>query len=183
MGEKVSVDSATLMNKGLEIIEAHQLFRIEPKKIEVLIHPQAIVHSLVEFLDGSVIGQLATPDMRLPIQYALTYPFRRDSLVESLDLAKLGVLEFHLPDPGRFPCLRLAYFAVEEGGTSPAVLSAADEVAVESFLREEICFSEIPKVVEAALESHQVVSHPSVEDIMEADCWARDFARKFCRVL
>lgn len=183
MGEKVTVDSATLMNKGLEIIEAHQLFGVEPERIEVLIHPQSIVHSLVEFLDGSVIGQLAPPDMRLPIQYALTYPQRCESLVEPLDLPSLGVLEFYSPDETKFPCLRLAYFAVQEGGTYPAVLSAADEIVVQAFLGEEISFREIPKVVEATLEAHQAVSNPTVEDIIEADRWARDFSRKLCGVI
>lgn len=183
MGEKVTVDSATLMNKGLEIIEAHQLFGVEPERIEVLIHPQSVIHSLVEFLDGSVIGQLAPPDMRLPIQYALTYPQRCESLVESLDLSELGPLEFHSPDMTKFPCLRLAYFAVEQGGTSPAVLSAADEIAVRGFLREQISFEDIHKVVEATLEAHQVIGNPTVGDIVEADRWARDFSKKLCGVI
>lgn len=183
MGEKVTVDSATLMNKGLEVIEAHQLFGIEPDKIEVLIHPQSVVHSLVEFRDSSLIAQLAPPDMKLPIQYALTYPERCESLVGPLDLAEVGALEFSEPDLEKFPCLKLAYFAVQGGGTYPAVLSAADEVAVRGFLDEKISFTDIARVVEATLEAHQVVSHPSIEETLEADRWARDFTRKLCEVI
>ncbi len=181
MGKKITVDSATLMNKGLEVIEAKWLFDIDESNVEVLIHPEAVVHSLVELVDGSVIAQLATPDMRLPIQFALTYPERLTSLVEPLDLVKTGRLVFQKPDLRRFPCLALARRALREGGTSPAVLTAADEEAVDSFLSGAISFSQIPRVIEGVLSRHRrKTARLTLEDVREADAWARREARILC---
>jgi 1-deoxy-D-xylulose-5-phosphate reductoisomerase len=173
MGKKITVDSATLMNKGLEVIEAHYLFGLPPEKIEVLIHPQSVVHSLVQFTDGAMLAQLSVPDMRLPIQYALLYPERLPSLVRILDLAEVGKLEFQRADLERFPALKLAYLALEMGGTAPTVLSAADEVAVEAFLGGRISFTRIVQVVEEVLSSHKPLSGETLEEVLEADCWAR----------
>jgi 1-deoxy-D-xylulose-5-phosphate reductoisomerase len=173
MGRKITIDSATLMNKGLEIIEAHWLFGLDGGKIDVLIHPQSIIHSMVEFLDGAILAQASLPDMRLPIQYALTYPERMPSPVGICDLAGIKRLTFHPPNPRKFPCLRLAYEALRVGGTMPAVLNAANEVAVYAFLEERIGFHEIPRVIARALRKHRVVAHPGLEDILEADRWAR----------
>lgn len=178
MGKKITVDSATLMNKGLEVIEAHYLFGLPPEKIEVLIHPQSVVHSLVQFKDGAMLAQLSVPDMRLPIQYALLYPERLPSLVRPLDLGDVGKLEFERADPERFPALRLAYLALEMGGTAPTVLSAADEVAVEAFLGGRISFTRIVQVVEEVLSSHVPLSGETLEEVLEADRWARFEARK-----
>jgi 1-deoxy-D-xylulose-5-phosphate reductoisomerase len=174
MGKKVTIDSATLMNKGLEVIEAHLLFNIAFENVAVLIHPQSIVHSMVEFVDGSVKAQLSCPDMRLPIQYALTYPDRtaNDSLPR-LDWKHFADLTFEPPDTVRFPCLRLAIEAGKKGGTYPAVLCAADEVAVELFLAGSIIFTDISRLVERTLAKHSDISHPSLADIMAADNWAR----------
>ena len=176
MGAKITIDSATLMNKALEIIEARWLFDLEPDKIRVLVHPQSIIHSIVEFHDGSMICQLGPPDMRIPIQYALTYPERRPLPLKRLDLAEVATLTFHDPDPVRFPALRLAYQVLRQGGTAPAVFNAANEVAVAAFLREEIPFPEIPASVERTLDAHSVVADPTLEDIFQADSWARDEA-------
>ena len=173
MGSKVTIDSATLMNKGLEVIEARWLFDLEPARIEVVIHPQSIVHSIVEFIDGSCLAQLATPDMRLPIQYALTYPRRRPCLTEKLDFARVGILEFSTPDLEKFPCLRLAYDAISAGGTMPAVLSGADEVAVAAFLSSDLAFTQIPRVLEEVMSRHAATSDPSLEVLEEADTWSR----------
>ncbi|MCR4433122.1 MAG: 1-deoxy-D-xylulose-5-phosphate reductoisomerase [Caldiserica bacterium] len=173
MGKKITVDSATLMNKGLEVIEAHYLFGLPPEKIEVLIHPQSVVHSLVRFKDGAMLAQLSVPDMRLPIQYALLYPERLPSLVRTLDLAEVGKLEFQRADLERFPALRLAYLALEMGGTAPTVLSAADEVAVEAFLGGRISFTRIVQVVEEVLSCHVPLSGETLEEVLEADRWAR----------
>ncbi len=179
MGEKVTVDSATLMNKGFEVIEAHWLFDVPYDDIEVLIHPQSIVHSIVEFVDGSAKAQLSYPDMRLPIQYALSYPERLPNPeLPRLDWSLISQLDFAPPDPATFPCLRLALEAGRSGGTSPAVLSAADEVAVELFLANRIKFSQIPNLVERVLEHHQPTSKPTLDDIIEADAWARETAFK-----
>jgi 1-deoxy-D-xylulose-5-phosphate reductoisomerase len=177
MGKKVTIDSATLMNKGLEVIEAHWLFNIAFDNVAVLIHPQSIVHSMVEFADGSVKAQLSCPDMRLPIQYALTYPDRpaNDSLPR-LDWAHFADLAFEPPDTVRFPCLRLAVEAGKKGGTYPAVLCAADEVAVGLFLAGRVSFTDIPRLAERTLEKHSNISHPSLADIMAADNWARQKA-------
>jgi 1-deoxy-D-xylulose-5-phosphate reductoisomerase len=177
MGKKISIDSATLMNKGLEMIEAHYLFDEPPEKLHVLIHPQSIVHSMVEFVDGSVIAQLGTTDMRMPIQYALTYPERWENQLPSVDLAKIGALEFFEPDLDKFPCLNLAYRALRIGGSMTAVLNAANEVAVESFLAERIPFTGISRVVESTMDKHRSTSQPSMEDVLEADRWAREQAQ------
>lgn len=178
MGPKVTIDSATLMNKGLEIIEAKWLFGISPEKIEVIVHPQSIVHSLVEFVDGSMKAQLSLPDMRLPIQYALLYPERCPCPVQPLDLTKVKALTFEPPDEERFPCLRLAREAANIGGTMPAVLNAADEIAVQAFLDGRIGFMDIPAVVEATMERHRPVPFADLETLWSVDEWARVTARK-----
>jgi 1-deoxy-D-xylulose-5-phosphate reductoisomerase len=179
MGKKVTIDSATLMNKGLEIIEAHWLFNMPVEKIDVLVHPQSIIHSMVEFLDGSVKAQLSRPDMRFPIQYALTYPGRcENAALPRLDWSQISALTFEAPDMAKFPCLRLAVEAGKAVGTCPAVLCAADEVAVDLFLKEEIKFTDIPVIVDKTLQKHQKVSHPSINDIIAADKWGRETARK-----
>ena len=175
MGKKVTVDSATLMNKGLEIIEAHWLFDMPFDKISVLVHPQSIIHSMVEFIDGSVKAQLSYPDMRLPIQYALSYPDRlANSQLPKLDWGKIASLTFEPPDTDTFTCLKLAIEAGKQGGTYPAVLCAADEVAVELFLSRKIKFTDIALVVEKTLVEHKSVTHPTLEQIMAADDWARN---------
>jgi 1-deoxy-D-xylulose-5-phosphate reductoisomerase len=173
MGRKISVDSATLMNKGLELIEACLLFNLPPSQVEVVVHPQSIVHSLVEYLDGSMLAQLGNPDMRTPIAHALGWPDRIASGVESLDIVKAGRLEFEAPDLERFPCLKLAREAAEAGGTAPAVLNAANEVAVGAFLERRLAFVEIPRVIGAVLAQHSVGSANSLQDVLFADDWAR----------
>ena len=178
MGTKVTIDSATLMNKGMEIIEAHWLFGVPFGQIEVVIHHQSIIHSMVEFVDGSTKAQLSLPDMRLPIQYAMTYPERWEGAFRSeVDFGKTVSLNFEAVDLDRFPCLRIAREAAEKGGTYPAVLCAADEVAVELFLAKKIGFLDIGRLVEKTLERHNGISHPSLEDIIAADAWARDAGR------
>jgi len=180
MGRKVTIDSATLMNKGLEVIEAHWLFDMPFDKIRVLIHPQCIVHSMVEFIDGSVKAQLSRPDMRLPIQYALSYPDRvTNTQLPRLDWNNIKSLTFEQPDFDRFPCLRLAIEAGEKGGTCPAALCAADEVAVELFLSNRIKFADIARFVERVLEQHQAIAHPGIDEIIAADAWAREETIKF----
>jgi len=175
MGRKITVDSATLMNKGFEAIEARWLFDVPMDRIEIVMHRESIVHSLVAFTDGSVKAQLGEPDMRLPIMCALTYPDRVASdTAPRLNLARLGTLHFGEPDLGRFPCLRLALEAGARGGTWPAVLAAADEVAVEAFMRGNLGFTDIPKAVDATLSAHTGVADPSIEDVLEADRWARE---------
>ena len=174
MGPKVTVDSATMMNKGLEIIEAHWLFDMAPDHIQVVVHRQSIVHSLVEFVDGSTLAQLSPPDMRLPIQLALTYPERWPRQATPLDLAALGTLSFESPDRKRFPCLNLAYQALGIGGTMPAVLNAANEVAVRAFLDERIPFTRIAELNERTMARHEVIAHPGLEDILKADRWASE---------
>jgi len=169
MGAKISVDSATLMNKGLELIEAHYLFGLTSDRIDIVIHPQSTVHSLVEFVDGSVLAQLGAPDMRIPIAYALAWPERLETPAERLDLAALGRLDFEAPDPERFPALRIAREAMEAGGAAPIVLNAANEVAVESFLRGRIRFPEIARVVEQALQDSSFASPQSIADVLEID--------------
>jgi 1-deoxy-D-xylulose-5-phosphate reductoisomerase len=173
MGEKITIDSATLMNKALEIIEARWLFDLSPEQIEVVVHPQSIIHSLVEYRDGSTICQLGPPDMRVPIQYALTYPRRLPLPTEQLCLAELGQLTFESPDTERFPALRLAYEVLEQGGTAATVFNAANEIAVAAFLKEEIPFLGILKVVEICLKQHNVVKNPDLENMFAADEWAR----------
>ena len=175
MGRKVTIDSATLMNKGLEIIEAHWLFDIPIDNIRVLIHPQSIIHSMVEFIDGSIKAQLSHPDMRLPIQYALSYPERLPNpQLPRLDWNNIKNLTFEQPDFDTFPCLKLAIEAGKKGETYPAVLCAADEVAVELFLSQRIKFTDIARLVEQILEEHEAIAHPSLEEIIAADAWARE---------
>lgn len=183
MGKKVTIDAATLMNKGMEVNEAHWLFGLPFSCINVLVHPQSMVHSLVEFVDGSVKAQLGPPDMRLPIQYALSYPERlANQQFDRLDWNRLSSLAFEAPNPGKFPCLRLAIEAGRAGGTYPAVLCAADEVAVELFLTRRISFLDIAVLVEEVLEKHQGVGEPSLDDILLADAWAREYAENWSGV-
>ncbi|MEE8619781.1 MAG: 1-deoxy-D-xylulose-5-phosphate reductoisomerase [Dehalococcoidia bacterium] len=179
MGRKVTIDSATLMNKGLEVIEAHWLFSFPFDSIEILMHPQAIIHSMVEFMDGSLKAQLSRPDMRMPIQYALSYPQRwSNSELPRVDWNKIDSLNFEPADYDRFPCLKLAIDAGKSGGTYPAVLCAADEVAVELFLNHRIGFTDIAKIVQKTLEQHHIIRQPSLEEILSADAWARECAIK-----
>lgn len=173
MGRKITIDSATLFNKGLEMIEARWLFEVEMSRVAVLVHPQSIIHSLVEFVDGSMLAQLSTPDMCLPIQCALTYPERVASQRVQTDLAKMGSLTFEQPDLERFPALNLARRAGEIGGTMPAVLNAANEVAVDAFVGRRISFTEISQVVTRVMERHQPVPRPGLDEILAADSWAR----------
>lgn len=177
MGRKISVDSATLMNKGLELIEACLLFDLAPSRVEVVVHPQSIVHSFVEYLDGSMLAQLGNPDMRTPIAHALSWPERVGSGVESLDLVRTARLDFEAPDLARFPCLQLARTAAEAGGTMPAVLNAANEVAVEAFLEHRLGFLDIPAVIEGVLAKHRGAPVVSLDDVLAADAWAREQAR------
>jgi len=181
MGRKISVDSATMMNKGLEVIEARWLFGARADQIEVVIHPESVVHSLVEYLDGSVIAQLANPDMRTPIAYALGFPDRIDAGVEYLDLARIGALHFERPDRERFPCLRLAYEALAAGGSAPAALNAANEVAVASFLSGATGFRQIPAVIESVLSDAAWRPVSSIEDVLAADRDARERADGWLR--
>lgn len=177
MGRRVTIDAATLMNKGFEIIEACHLFAVGQEQVEVLMHPQSLVHSLVEFRDGSILAQLGPADMRTPIQYALTYPERLATARERLDLAAVAKLEFHEPDLRRYPCLRLAREALAAGGTMPAVLNAADEVAVEAFCQGRLGFLEIPRIVEQILGRTQARPATGLREVMEADAEARERAR------
>lgn len=177
MGAKVTIDSATMMNKGLEVIEAHWLFDLPYDRIDVVIHPESIVHSMVEFRDGAVMAQLGTPDMRVPIQYALSYPARLPLTARPLDLVALGALHFRRANFARFPCLKMAYEAGRAGGTMPAVLNAANEVAVERFLAGEISFLAIEEVIERVLSAHDCIANPTLEAIEEADRWAREQAK------
>ena len=178
MGKKITIDSATLFNKGLEMIEARWLFDIGMERVGVLVHPQSIVHSLVEFVDGALLAQLSTPDMCLPIQYALTYPDRVPSERVQTNFTRLGSLTFEEPDVERFPALKLARRAGEVGGTLPAVLNAANEVAVAAFLNRKINFPQITEIVRRTMNAHKVVLHPTLEQILEADAWARREAAK-----
>jgi 1-deoxy-D-xylulose-5-phosphate reductoisomerase len=178
MGKKITIDSATLFNKGLEMIEARWLFDVGMSRVGVLVHPQSIVHSMVEFVDGALLAQLSTPDMCLPIQFALTYPERVPSERVQTNFAKLGSLTFEEPDPERFPSLKIARRAGEVGGTMPAVLNAANEVAVEAFFNGTINFPQITETVRRVMEAHKVVSRPPLEKIFEADAWARAEAAK-----
>jgi len=177
MGKKITIDSATMMNKGLEVIEASWLFGLPMSKIDVLIHPQSIIHSMVEYRDGSMIAQLGVPDMRVPIAYALSYPRRMIRDEAGLDLVNVGALTFFKTDPVRFPALRLAYAAAETGGTMPAVLNAANEVAVTAFIDEEIGFNEISRLVGEVVSRHRVRVEPRIEEILDADRQAREEAR------
>jgi len=180
MGRKISVDSATLMNKGLELIEACLLFGVGPETVEVVVHPQSVIHSMVEYVDGSVLAQLGNPDMRTPIAHALGWPERIDSGVQSLDLVRVGRLDFEAPDLARFPCLRIARAAAESGGTAPAVLNAANEVAVAAFLDGRLNFGGIPAVIEGVLERHAVQPVVDLAAALAADDWARAAASRLC---
>ena len=181
MGKKISIDSATLMNKGLEVIEARHLFNLPPQKITVLIHPQSIVHSMVEFQDGSLLAQLSVPDMKGPIAYALTYPHRLTDVLENLSLSDIGTLTFQNPDTKRFPCLACAYLALEAGGTMPSVLNAANEVAVNAFLKGELRFSDIPIVIRKTMDHHTVMPDRELDVVIEADRWARKKVEEFIK--
>ena len=181
MGKKISVDSATLMNKGLEVIEAMWLFGVSDRDIKVLIHPEAVVHSMVELRDGTILAQMGVPDMRLPIQYALTYPERRDENSFRFDFTKLNKLTFHLPDRKKFPCLALAYVAARIGGTYPAVLNAANEEAVGGYLKRKLKFTAIPQVIEKVMERHKVAHDPGLREILDVDSWAREEVKRFIR--
>jgi 1-deoxy-D-xylulose-5-phosphate reductoisomerase len=183
MGRKITIDSATLMNKGLEVIEAHWLFGVGADQIEVVIHPQSIVHSMVELLDGSVIAQLGVTDMRLPIQYACSYPERWDGALPSLDLSRAGRLEFLAPDHERFPCLGLAYRALRTGGTLAVALNAANEVAVSAFLDGRLGFTAIPVVIERTMNAHAVEGVSTVETVRRVDEWGRNYAREMAAEL
>jgi len=173
MGKKISVDSATMMNKGLEVIEAHHLFGVDIERIKVLIHPETIVHSMVEFVDGSILAQIGPCDMRMPLQYALTYPSRFPPSFKGIDPGRFKELHFYKPDFKKFPCLEFAYSAARRGGTYPCVLNASNEVAVSAFLKDKIRFTEIPKAIEKVLGMHRPIPEPRLEDIIETDRWAR----------
>jgi 1-deoxy-D-xylulose-5-phosphate reductoisomerase len=177
MGKKITIDSASLMNKGLEVIEAHWLFDIPVEKIVVQIHPQSIVHSMVEYIDGSVVAQMGIPDMRIPISYAISFPKRLPLDLPPLDLPQCGALTFFLPDPERFPCLQLAYQSIQIGETMPAILNATNEVGVNAFLEGLIKFTEIPFLLRRVMEEHEVKKIHTVEDILRADHWARERAK------
>ena len=178
MGNKITIDSASMMNKGLEVIEARWLFNLDISDIDVLIHPQSIVHSLVEFIDGAFLAQMSIPDMKIPITYALTYPERIMNDLPSLNFIKTGKLEFLKPDIKKFPCLSLAYAAGLCGGTAPVVLNAADEVAVTAFIEKKIRFIDLPKIIEKILVLHNSINNPSLHDILQADLWARIETKK-----
>jgi 1-deoxy-D-xylulose-5-phosphate reductoisomerase len=180
MGAKITVDSATMMNKGLEVLEAISLFNVAADKIKVLIHPEAIIHSMVEFIDGVILAQLSVADMRIPIQYAVSYPERLPNALTGIDFARLKGLNFEMPDFKKFPCLGLAYEAARQAGVAPCVLNAANEVAVERFLNCRIKFISIPVVIEKVLRRHRNKLNPRLEDILKADSWARQEA---CRVI
>jgi 1-deoxy-D-xylulose-5-phosphate reductoisomerase len=181
MGPKITIDSATMMNKGLEIIEAHWLFGVSADRVRVVVHPQSTIHSMVEFEDGSLVAQLGITDMRLPIQYALTYPERVETGLPPLDLGSPLRLDFHPPDMERFPCLALAYRALELGGTAPAVLNAANEVAVAAFLDERIGFLSIAEILAETLSRHERSPALELGAVLEADRWAREQAERLVR--
>ena len=178
MGRKITIDSATMMNKGLEVIEAHWLFDLPVDKIAVHIHPESIVHSMVEYVDGAVMAQLGIPDMKTPIAYALSYPERLALDLPPLDLCRLGKLHFAAPDSLCFPCLGLAYDAIRRGGTTPAVLNAANELAVDAFLMEQIGFLDIPRIISMVMDQHATVEASGLEPILAADSWARQAAKR-----
>jgi len=176
MGAKITIDSATLMNKGLEVIEAHWLFGFGADQIDILVHPESVVHSMIELVDGSVIAQMGITDMRHAIQYALTYPERHSSTLPALDLSAISSLHFEPPDKDRFPCISLAYRALDTGGTLPAAMNAANEESVAAFIDERICLTEIPLVIEAVMDQHSTKPVADIETVLEADRWARDVA-------
>lgn len=179
MGPKITIDSATLMNKGLEVIEARWLFNAKPSEIEVVVHPQSVIHSMVEYVDGSVLAELGNPDMRTPIAYALGYPERLQSGVGSLDLFKIGQLDFEAPDTNKFPCLRLAYEALKLGGNAAAILNAANEIAVEAFIQKTIKFTDIPRLIEFVLNTSSIKEFSDLNMLIDTDAAARDSAREW----
>ena len=183
MGQKITIDSATLMNKGLEVIEAHWLFGVPASRIDVVVHPQSIIHSMVELMDGSVIAQLGITDMRLPIQYAFSYPHRWDAPVPFLDLTRMGALEFHEPAWADFPCLGLAYRALEADRSLPIVLNAANEVAVASFLEGRLAFTDIPELIARTMDAHEPSPAATLEQVRRIDAWARERAETGMREL
>ncbi|OGP63284.1 MAG: 1-deoxy-D-xylulose-5-phosphate reductoisomerase [Deltaproteobacteria bacterium RBG_13_47_9] len=174
MGKKITIDSASLMNKGLEVIEAHWLFDIPVEKIVVQIHPQSVVHSMVEYIDGSIMAQMGIADMRIPISYALSFPQRLNLKLPPLDICQNGALTFSTPDQGRFPCLKLAYQSIKIGETMPAVLNAANEMAVNAFLKGSLKFTQIPLLIQRVMEEHEVKTVHTIEDILKTDHWARE---------
>ncbi|MFC1620389.1 1-deoxy-D-xylulose-5-phosphate reductoisomerase [Candidatus Neomarinimicrobiota bacterium] len=178
MGPKITVDSATMMNKGLEVIEARWLFDLQPEQIEILVHPQSIVHSLLEFVDGSVKAQLGVPDMKVPIQYALTYPDRKPAKWPRLDLLEVATLTFEMPDMQKFPSISLAYQALKLGGSAPAALNSANDLVVQAFLNDRISFIEIPVLVEKSLSDHPFVEHPNLEAIDEVQVWVQRYLQQ-----
>lgn len=183
MGRKITVDSATLMNKGFEVIEAHYLFGIEPEKIDVLIHPQSIIHCIVELTDGGLLAHMSVPDMKAPIAYALSYPERLNDVVSRLDLARIQSLTFKSPDNESFPCLSYAYQALKQGGTMPAVLNAANEIAVEAFLKRQIGFNDIPAIIKNTMDAHEKKDIMELDSVIEADRRARETAGSLIRTL
>ena len=179
MGSKITIDSASLMNKGLEVIEAKYLFDVGADQIEVVVHKESIIHSMVSYQDGSTIAQLGMPDMRHPISYALYYPERKSApFIEPLDFSKLSSLSLEKPDLTVFPCLQYAFDALEVGGTMPAVLNAANEVVVDAFLKREISFMDIPRMIHKVMEAHICISRPTLDEILECEEWAREYSRK-----
>jgi 1-deoxy-D-xylulose-5-phosphate reductoisomerase len=183
MGKKISIDSATLMNKGLEVIEAFWLFTLPLEKIDVILHPQSIIHSMVKFVDGSVIAHMSMPDMKGPISYALSYPDRFENVLPVLDLAEIGELTFEKPDLENYPSLSLTYDALKIGGTMPCVLNAANEIAVEAFLEEKIPFTEITGIVGSTMDGHTVSEGSSIDEVMSASEWAKQRAREHVKEL
>ena len=179
MGNKITIDSATMMNKGLEVIETYWLFGLKADEIDIVVHPQSIIHSMVEFADRSVKAQLGVPDMKIPIQYALTYPRHSAAHWEELDFIKTGQLTFEAPDLEKFPCIKLAYEALRAGGSTPAVLNVANEQAVYNFLDGEIKFTEIPVIIEKACAEHHYIAEPTLEDLLELEIWATDFVNAY----
>ena len=179
MGQKITIDSATMMNKGLEVIEAFWLFKMNPSKIEIIVHPQSIIHSMVQFKDGSIKAQLGVPDMKIPIQYALTYPRHLSSNWERLDFTNIDDLTFEAPNLERFPCIALAYKALSKKGSAAAVLNFANDYSVFRFLEEEIKFTDIPKIIDLAMDNHQWIECPNLDDLKELDLWTKDFVKNF----
>ena len=179
MGKKITIDSATMMNKGLEVIEAYWLFNMQVSQIDIIVHPQSIIHSMIEFKDGSIKAQMGVPDMKIPIQYALTYPNHLEAPWERLDFAMLGDLSFQAPDFDRFPCIKLAYLALDKMGTTPAVLNMANDYCVYKFLDEKINFTDIPVIIESAMNNHEWTENPNLDYLKELDLWTENFVNNF----
>ena len=179
MGKKITIDSATMMNKGLEVIEAYWLFNMQVSQIDIIVHPQSIIHSMIEFKDGSIKAQMGVPDMKVPIQYALTYPNHLEAPWERLDFAMLGDLSFQAPDFDRFPCIKLAYLALDKMGTTPAVLNMANDYCVYKFLDEKINFTDIPVIIESAMNNHEWTENPKLDYLKELDLWTENFVNNY----